>query len=184
MMKPHIELLPKNLLKLKTKTTLRYSTYGLCFALLICSGIFAYQMIGNSEIAKAGHKKKFHISLFGGGSKGEIGAAVEAELTTTEDSLYIEFMTVDQNEIRSAVLNISDFGNGKEQEIQQAKTFTVQSSSVNRGNYRVALSLKNIPEKVFLVAKVSLLNKGIESSTEVNGRFSLDQKTNSVTIYK
>ncbi len=183
MMKPHIELLPKNLLKLKTKTTLRYSTYGLCFALLICCGIFAYQMIGNSEIARAGHKKKFHISLFGGGSKGEIGAAVEAEVTTTEDSLYIEFMTVDQNEIRSAVLNISDFGNGKEKEIQQAKIFTVQTTA-GSNNYRLALALKNIPEKVFLVAKVSLLTKCIQSSTEVKSSFSFDQKTNSVTLYR
>ena len=183
-MKPHIELLPKNLLKLKTKPTLRLASYGICFAVLFCCGIFAYQMIGNSESAKAGHKRKFHISLFGGGSKGEIGAAVEADVTTTEDSLYIEFITVDQNEIRSAVLNISDFGNGKEQEIQQAKTFTVHSSSVNGGNYRVALALKNIPEKIFLVAKVSLLNKNIESATEVNSKFSFDQKTNSVTLYR
>ena len=181
MMKPHIELLPKNLLKLKTKPTLRYATYGLCFAMLFCGSIFVYQLVGNSESAKAGHKKKFHISLFG--EKGEVGAAVEADVTTTEDSLLIEFMTVDQTEIRSAVLNMSDFGNGKEKEIQQAKTFTVQPSGKGN-NYHVAFALKNIPEKVFLVAKVSLLNKAIESATEVKSSFSFDKKTNTVTLYR
>ena len=181
MMKPHIELLPKNLLKLKTKPTLRLATYGICFALLCCGGIFVYQMVGNSESAKAGHKKKFHISLFG--EKGEVGAAVEADVITTEDSLLIEFMTVDHSEIRSAVLNMSDFGSGKENEIQQAKTFTVQSSGSGT-NYHVALALKNIPEKIFLVAKVSLLNNGIESATEVNGKFSFDKKTSTVTLYR
>ena len=184
MMKPHIELLPKNILKLKTKPTLRLATYGICFALIFCCGIFSYQLIGNCEEAKAGRKKKFHFSLFGNGNKGEVGSAIEADVSTTDDSLFIEFMTVDKNEIRSAVLNISDFGNGKEKEIQQAKIFTVQCTSTDGKNHRISLALKNLPDKIFIQAKVNFKAPSIESAQEVKSKFSFDKKTVSLSFYR
>ncbi len=181
MIKSRIQLLPTTSLKLKTKNTLKYSTYGVCFALLFCCGFFAYQMIGNSENVKAGHKKKFHISNFEDGYKGEIAAAVEAEVTTTNDSMFIEFLSVDQSEIRSAVLNISSAGIENEKNIQEAKVFTALSSP-NGQNYRISLALKNLPDKILIQAKVNFKSPSIEEAQEVKSNFTFDKKTSSVSL--
>ena len=181
MMKPHIELLPKNILKLKTKPTLRLVSYGICFAVIFCFGIFAYQMIGNNEEAKAGRKKKFKISLFNNKQNREIAPA-QIELSQDSDSLYFEFMTVDKNEIRSAVLNISSHENNQEKIIQAAKTFTVggSGSAVNR----ISVPLKILPEKIFIQAKVSLKTSSIEEAKEANSQFMFDKKSSTVSIYR
>lgn len=152
-MKPHIELRPKNLVRLRIKPTMVYATVGLSLALIACVGLFMFQLVGNSENAKAGLNKKFKFPLFPQSTKGEIAAAVEVELSSSEDSLYIEFMTVDQSEIRSAVLNIRDFNNGENLNASQLKTYTLLSGKkISDNNYRFAVSLKEIPERVIVEA--------------------------------
>ncbi len=159
MMKPHIELRPKNALRLKMKPTLVLATVGLSLAIVVCVGLFFFQIVGNSENAKAGLNKKFKFHLFGQSSKGEVGSAVEVELSSTDDSLYIEFMSVDQNEIKSAVLNLSDFGNSDNQNVIQSKTYTLQSArKIGDKNYLFAISLKEIPTRVIVEAKANILS--------------------------
>ena len=58
-MKPHIEMRPKNLVRLKMKPTFVYATVGLSLAIIACVGLFMFQLVGNSENAKAGLNKKF-----------------------------------------------------------------------------------------------------------------------------
>lgn len=152
-MKPHIEMRPKNLVRLKMKPTFVYATVGLSLAIIACIGLFMFQLVGNSENAKAGLNKKFKFPLFPQSSKGEIAAAVEVEFSSSEDSLYIEFMSVDQSEIKSAVLNIRDFSNGENQNASQMKTYTLLSGKkVGDNHYRFTVSLNEIPERVVVEA--------------------------------
>ena len=184
MMKPHIELLPKNILKLKVKPTLRYTIYGLGFALIFCVGIFAYQMIGNSENAKAGHKKKFKLSHSKTNHHNLVEAAVEVEFSYNEDSLYIEFMSVDESEIRSAVLNISDVGSDAEKNIQQAKIYTKQIVSTEPKKIFLSVSIKSLSENPVIETTAFVKTKSAEQAQEVSDKFIFDKKNNSVSFYR
>ncbi len=155
MMKPHIEQKQKTILGLKVKPTLKFAAYGLCFAIVGCIAVFMYQMTGNNENALAHSGKKFRFLLFPDKQKGEVAPAVE--VSTCNDSLIIDFMNVDEDEVRSAVLNMRDF-NSSEENPSQVRTFTLQYAHKTASGYRFSIPSDQLPKKIFLTAKISLLN--------------------------
>src|ERR1700744_609637 len=98
-------------LALRLGTTLEYTAAGIAVAGFVVGILFTFNFFGNKKDAVANTKGTNTILLLpdgngGGNTRHEATPAVT--ITNTNDSLYIEFSSENDEPIQSAVLNLKE----------------------------------------------------------------------------
>lgn len=140
---------------------LKYTAAATAAACLVAVILFSSDFFGNNKDASANNLSSNTIFL---SPSDPLYKAREAQpainISNTNDSLYIEFVSDDEEPIQNAVLRLKDVkGNGTEQSIQTRVMTLFSPTVVNRNSYRFALPIKGFPENICVEVKATVSQK-------------------------
>lgn len=140
---------------------LKYTVAATATVCLVAAILFSTDFFGNNKDATANNLNSNTIFLTPADSLYNIREAQPAiNISSTNDSLYIEFVSDDEEPIQNAVLRLKDTkGNGTEKSVQTRVMTLFSPTMVNQNSYRFALPIKGFPDNICVEVKATVSQK-------------------------
>jgi len=165
-MSQKINIRPK--LNVQLNTTLRLIVLGTAFVAVAGVVLFTLFFTGNNKDATANSMNVNSIFLAPVDPLMNTREAHPAlNISSTGDSLYIEFVSDNEIPIQDAVLRLKDVNGSISEKSAQTRVMTLFSPvKMNRSSYRFALPVKGFPENIRIEVKATISQKAAPAVTK------------------